>query len=81
MIQIFKNEVFGEIRTLTNEKGETFFVGKDVAEALGYSDTQKSIRMHVDEERPIHLEYSLPQWLQNHTVLVFFTVAGIICSA
>ena len=38
MIQIFKNEVFGEIRTMTNERGETFFVGKDVAEALGYSD-------------------------------------------
>ena len=49
-IQIFKNEVFGEIRTMTNEKGETFFVGKDVAKALGYSDTQKSIRMHVDDD-------------------------------
>ena len=50
MIQIFKNEVFGEIRTLTNEKGETFFVGKDVAVALGYSDPQKAIRMHVDDD-------------------------------
>ena len=35
---------------MTNEKGETFFVGKDVAKALGYSDTQKSIRMHVDDD-------------------------------
>ena len=34
-IQIFRNEVFGEIRTLTNEKGETFFVGKDVAKHSG----------------------------------------------
>ena len=49
-IQIFKNEMFGEIRTMTNENGETFFVGKDVAQALGYSDTQKSIRMHVDDD-------------------------------
>jgi len=30
-----RNEMFGEIRTMTNEKGETFFVGKDVAKALG----------------------------------------------
>ena len=49
-IQIFKHEVFGEIRTMTDEKGEVFFVGKDVAEVLGYSDSRKAIRVHVDEE-------------------------------
>jgi len=49
-IRIFKNELFGEVRTLTNEKGETFFVGKDVAEALGYTNTLKAIRAHVDSE-------------------------------
>ena len=40
-IQIFKHEMFGEIRTMTDEKGETFFVGNDVAKALGYSDSEK----------------------------------------
>ena len=40
--------MFGEIRTMNNEKGETFFVGKDVAEALGYSNPLKAIRDHVD---------------------------------
>ena len=50
MIQIFKNEMFGEIRTMTNERGETFFVGKDVAEALGYNQTDKAITRHVDED-------------------------------
>ena len=49
-IQVFKNNVFGEIRTMTNEKGETFFVGKDVATALGYTNTLKAIRDHVDSE-------------------------------
>ena len=49
-IQIFKNEMFGEVRTLTTEKGETFFVGKDVAQALGYTNTLKAIRDHVDSE-------------------------------
>ena len=50
MIQSFKSEVFGEIRTMTNEKGETFFVGKDVAEALGYKNTYDALSKHVDDE-------------------------------
>ena len=49
-IKIFKNEMFGEVRTLTNEQGETFFVGKDVAEALGYTNTRKALQDHVDDE-------------------------------
>ena len=49
-IKIFKNTVFGEIRTMTNEKGETFFVGKDVAKALGYSNTRDALNKHVDAE-------------------------------
>ena len=49
-IQIFKHELFGEIRTMTDEKGETFFVGKDVATALGYSNTRDALNKHVDEE-------------------------------
>ena len=49
-IKIFKHEVFGEIRTMTDEKGEVFFVGKDVATTLGYSNTAKAIRDHVDFE-------------------------------
>ena len=46
----FKHEMFGEIRTMTNERGETFFVGKDVAQALGYVNTRDAMRKHVDEE-------------------------------
>ena len=49
-IQIFNHELFGEIRTMTDEKGETFFVGKDVAQALGYKNTLDAIRKHVDAE-------------------------------
>ena len=49
-IKIFKNEMFGEVRTLTNENGEVFFVGKDVAQALGYSNTRKALLDHVDVE-------------------------------
>lgn len=48
-LQIFENEEFGAIRTVTINN-EPWFVGKDVAEALGYSDQNKAIAMHVDEE-------------------------------
>ena len=50
LIKNFKHEMFGEVRTLTNEKGETFFVGKDVAQALGYSNTRKALQDQVDDE-------------------------------
>ena len=50
MIQIFQSKTFGEIRTMTNEQGETFFIGKDVAQALGYKNTRDAMFKHVDEE-------------------------------
>ena len=48
-IQIFTNEVFGEIRTC-QVNNQIMFVGKDVAQALGYSNTSKAIQQHVDHE-------------------------------
>lgn len=48
-IKIFKNPQFGAIRTMTQD-GEPWFVGKDVAELLGYANTPKAIRDHVDDE-------------------------------
>ena len=49
-IQIFKHEQFGEIRTMTDEKGEPWFVGKDVAKMLGYKNVPDAIGKHVDIE-------------------------------
>lgn len=48
-IQIFKNDAFGEVRTVTINN-EPYFVGKDVADILGYANPQKAIRDHVDDE-------------------------------
>ncbi len=42
--------MFGDIRTMLNERGETFFVGKDIAEALGYSKSRNALAAHVDAE-------------------------------
>lgn len=48
-LQIFNSTEFGEVRTIIKDN-EIWFVGKDVAEALGYSDTNQAIRKHIDEE-------------------------------
>ena len=48
-IQIFTSEVFGEIRTC-QVNNQIMFVGKDVATALGYTDPQKALKMHVDND-------------------------------
>ena len=49
-IIIFKHEQFGEIRTMQDEKGEPWFVGKDVAKMLGYKKTENALMVHVDNE-------------------------------
>lgn len=49
MIKIFENEEFGKIRTVIKD-GEPWFVGKDIAQILGYSDVNKAIAMHIDNE-------------------------------
>ena len=38
------------VRVLTDKQGEPWFVGKDVAKVLGYSDANKAVAMHVDNE-------------------------------
>ena len=49
-IQIFKNEQFGEIRTMVDKKGEPWFVGKDVAKMLGYKKSRNALMAHVDAD-------------------------------
>ena len=48
-LQIFDNEEFGQIRTVTIDN-EPWFVGKDVATALGYKDTSDALKKHVLSE-------------------------------
>ena len=48
-IQIFKNDRFGEVRTMVIN-GEPWFVGKDVAEVLGYRLARKALYDHVEDD-------------------------------
>ena len=48
-LRIFNSEEFGQIRTVIINK-EPWFAGKDVAEALGYSNTRDALSKHVADE-------------------------------
>lgn len=73
-LQIFKNEEFGEMRSLSINN-EPWFVGKDVAATLAYNEPHKAITRHVDEDdrmkHPITDELGRSQetWLINESGL------------
>lgn len=54
-LQIFKNEEFGEVRTVEIDS-DPWFVGKDVAEILGYERDTKAVVDHVDEDDRINID-------------------------
>ncbi len=67
-LEIFKNEEFGEVRTLTID-GEPWFVGKDIATALGYKNTRQAISTNVDiEDKGVH-SVDTPSGKQNMSII------------
>lgn len=48
-LQVFKNKEFGQVRVIEKD-GEPWFIGKDIAEILGYSNPRDALRKHVDDE-------------------------------
>lgn len=72
-LKVFENAEFGKIRGVEID-GESWLVGKDVAERLGYADHNKAIAMHVDDEDKLNdkTSSSLGQrggWLINESGL------------
>lgn len=67
-LQVFKNNEFGQVRTLTIEN-EPWFVGKDVADALGYERADNAIRNHVDEEDKLMHQISASGQNRNMTII------------
>lgn len=51
-VKVFENGQFGKVRTVTMDE-ETWFVGIDVAEALGYAYAKDAVKTHVDKEDKI----------------------------
>ena len=48
-LKIFENATFGKVRTIVIDN-EPWFIGKDVATALGYTNSRKALADHVDDE-------------------------------
>lgn len=63
-LQIFKNQEFGQVRGILINN-EPYFVGKDIAEVLGYTNPLKAIRDHIDEEDKGVNEMDTPGGKQN----------------
>lgn len=67
-LEIFKSEEFGEIRSITI-KNEPYFVGKDIAEILGYERADNAIRNHVDFEDKLTHPISASGQNRNMTII------------
>lgn len=83
-IQIFNNPEFGEIRTL-EINNEPWFVGKDIADVLGYTNPQKAIRDHVDDEdKTLNETFTVngtSPWLINESGLYSMILSSKLPSA
>ena len=67
-MQIFKNNELGQIRTVVIEN-EPYFVGKDVADILGYQNGSRDINTHVDEEDRLKYQISTAGQLREQTII------------
>ena len=67
-LQIFNNEEFGDIRTVTIDN-EPWFVGKDVAEALGYAEPRSAVSKKVEECDRGVAEMETPSGKQKMTTI------------
>lgn len=67
-MQIFENNEFGSIRTLEID-GEPWFVGKDIAVILGYSNPRDALAKHVDDEDKGVAKCDTPGGVQDLTVI------------
>lgn len=67
-LQVFKNQEFGSVRTLV-VNDEPWFVGKDIAESLGYTATEKAIRTHIDGDDKGVTEMDTPGGKQKVVII------------
>ena len=73
-LQVFKNQEFGSVRTLVIDN-EPWFVGKDVAEVLGYAKPLNAIAQHVDKDDS--LKQGLTDSLGRQQKTIFVNESGL----
>src|SRR5574344_1220762 len=79
-IKVFSNEEFGKVRVL-NIDNEPWFVGRDVAEVLGYSNTRDAISKHVDEEDKGVAKCDTPSGAQQMIIINESGMSSLILSS
>lgn len=67
-VQVFNNGIFGDVRVIMRD-GEPWFIGKDVAEILGYERADNAIRNHVDDEDKLMHQISASGQKRNMTII------------
>ena len=67
-LQIFNSPEFGQVRTIQQNE-EPWFVGKDVAEILGYTNTKDAIAKHVDDEDKLGAQIATSGQNRNMTII------------
>ena len=67
-VKVFQNLEFGSVRTV-NIDGAPWFVGKDVANILGYSNSRKAIGDHVDDEDKVITKCNTIRGVQNIAII------------
>lgn len=67
-LQIFNSPEFGQVR-IVQQNGEPWFIGKDVAEILGYSNTKDAIAKHVDDEDKLGSQIATSGQNRNMTII------------
>ncbi len=67
-VMLFENKEFGEIRTLMID-GQPYFVGKDVAEILGYAEPRSAVSKKVDDEDRGVAKMETPSGVQEMTII------------
>ena len=74
-LQVFKNQEFGSVRTLVINS-EPWFVGKDVADVLGYKNTKDALAKHVDAEDKLGSQIATSGQNRNMTII---NESGLYC--
>ena len=75
-IQLFTNQLFGNVRSMLDDNGNPWFLGLDVATCLGYSNTRDALIKHVDEEDKATVAFRDASSIQSRN-MIFINESGL----
>ncbi|MBQ2821861.1 MAG: hypothetical protein IJF17_09815, partial [Thermoguttaceae bacterium] len=68
-MQIFDSSEFGKLQAMEGQDGGIWFIGKEVAEKLGYKDSDQALRTHVDQEDKLTRQFNGSGQRRNMTII------------